>query len=339
MRVLVTGGTGFIGAHTIAALLRAGHEVRMLVRTPAKIGPALEPLGVPAQPFVVGDATDAAAVNEAMEGCDALLHAASVYNMDIRLREETLRTNLVSTEVVLGTAAAVGLDPIVYVSSFNCLLSGPGQRISPDSPVGHLPSFYPESKAAAERVARRLQDEGAPVVITYPGSVHGPHYPALSSESARQLLMLLRRTHQPALGGIPIVDVRDVAAAHAALMEPGRGPRRYLLSGHRTSWREVIEQVAAITGRTYRVIGVPAGPALRAARIADATRRVLPLRLPINSGVVVLAADPECDDSATLHDLPVTFRPLRETIHDAIAALHAGGHITDAQAGRVITAV
>ncbi|MFD6756940.1 SDR family oxidoreductase [Micromonospora gifhornensis] len=76
MTVLVTGGTGFIGSHSVAALRAAGHPVRLLVRDPARVSPALRPLGVePAELEVVaGDVTDPAVVAAAVQGCRAVLH-------------------------------------------------------------------------------------------------------------------------------------------------------------------------------------------------------------------------------------------------------------------------
>ena len=71
MRVLLTGSTGMVGAHTAAALHRAGHELRLLVRDPGRIARALDPLGVPAPEHVTGDVTDAAAVERGLDGCDA----------------------------------------------------------------------------------------------------------------------------------------------------------------------------------------------------------------------------------------------------------------------------
>ena len=75
MRVLVTGGTGFVGSHTVAALIENGHDVRLLVRSPDRIAPALEPLGVGKVDSIVGDITDANAGERAMKGCEAVRHA------------------------------------------------------------------------------------------------------------------------------------------------------------------------------------------------------------------------------------------------------------------------
>src|SRR5947209_1701270 len=106
MLVTVTGGTGFLGAHTIAALSAAGHRIRVLVRDPSGVGPALEPLGVRPDTVdvVVGDVTDERSVGTALRGADAVLHAASVYSFDRRRRAEVLHTNELGTRIVLEQA-------------------------------------------------------------------------------------------------------------------------------------------------------------------------------------------------------------------------------------------
>jgi nucleoside-diphosphate-sugar epimerase len=174
--VLVTGGTGYVGSHTVAALVERGHEVRVLVRDPRRVTAALTPLGVPATDLgtVVGDVTDPAAVDQALRGCEAVVHAASVYSLDSRDARRIRQVNVRGTDVVLGAAHRAGLDPIVYVSSVVALLQPNGQRLTPDSPPGHPPGPYLESKAEAERVARRHQQAGAPVVITYPAPSTAP---------------------------------------------------------------------------------------------------------------------------------------------------------------------
>lgn len=82
--VLVTGGTGYVGSHAIAALDGAGHRVRVLARSPDRIPAALEPLGVHRVETAMGDVTDPIAVERALQGVDAVLHAASVFSMDPR---------------------------------------------------------------------------------------------------------------------------------------------------------------------------------------------------------------------------------------------------------------
>ena len=91
MRVLVTGGTGFVGSHTVAALVERGHDVRLFVRAPERIPPALEPLGVSDLAYSVGDVTDPGAVKAALAGCDAVVHCASVFTLSSRAGDQVGR--------------------------------------------------------------------------------------------------------------------------------------------------------------------------------------------------------------------------------------------------------
>lgn len=188
MRVLVTGGTGYIGSHTVAALVADGHQVRLLVRDPRRVTAALTPLGLQAGKLdtIVGDVTDPAAVDQAVRDCEAVVHAGSVYSLDSRDARRIRQVNVRGTDLVLGTAYRAGLDPIVYVSSVAALLQPDGQTLTPDSPVGRPPGPYLGAKADAERVARRYQEAGAPVVTTYPGGCLGPHDPHLGAGFGRR---------------------------------------------------------------------------------------------------------------------------------------------------------
>src|SRR5262249_45340648 len=99
--VLVTGGTGYVGAHAVAALVAAGHRVRVLARAPERVQAALGPLGVDDVDAEPGDVTDQGAVERALSGCDAVLHAASVFSLDPRRAEEMRSVNVRGTEIVL----------------------------------------------------------------------------------------------------------------------------------------------------------------------------------------------------------------------------------------------
>jgi dihydroflavonol-4-reductase len=334
VKVLVTGGTGFVGAHSVKALLDAGHTVRLLVRSPDRIAPALAPLGAPPPEHVVGDVTDADSVRRALAGCDAVLHAASVYTFDVRRAESMRRDNMAAVRIVLGTAHELGLDPIVHVSSFAALLPAPAP-LTPDTPVGEPKGAYNISKAETERVARDMQRAGAPVVITHPGMVWGPHDPHLG-ESASFARDILRGLLPVRIGGGPnVVDVRDVAAMHAAVMAPGRGPRRYLATGEHVSFGRLYALLRGATGRRLPAVRVPAAVGLGSGLMADAAQRVVPFRLPLNStGPWLGTHTVPGDDSATREELGVTFRPAREAIADTVRWLYEAGHISARQAGR-----
>ena len=77
MRVLVTGGTGFVGGWTAKAIADAGHAVRFLVRNPARLETSVAKLGVDVSDFAVGDIRDRESVRDALTGCDAVVHSAA----------------------------------------------------------------------------------------------------------------------------------------------------------------------------------------------------------------------------------------------------------------------
>jgi nucleoside-diphosphate-sugar epimerase len=337
MLVLVTGGTGYVGSHAIAALVRAGHRVRVLARSPGRIPAALEPFGVDDVESAIGDVTDPAAVERALEGCDAVLHAASVFSMDARRAEEMRAVNVRGTEIVLGTAHRYGLDPIVFVSSELALLPPAGGAVlTPESPVGKAGWPYCRSKAESELVARRYQAQGAPVVSVMPAAVWGPQDPHFGEGATLATNVL--RTRYPIVmrGGIHIADVRDLATVLAAVIERGRGPRSYIVSGHYISFPDLIRTLGELSNRRIRFVIFPRWFLAAFGRAADVVQRRLKTRLPWQGeGIWVMNCAAHCDDSKTRGEFGREPRPLRETLSDTVRWLVEAGHISRAEAGRL----
>jgi nucleoside-diphosphate-sugar epimerase len=308
--------------------------VRLLARTPESVATALAPHGVEVQDVVPGDVTDAASVERGMEGCDAVLHAASIYSLDVRKAKTMADVNVNGTETVLAAGERLGLDPIVHVSSLVALFPPEGEVLGPDSPVKGPPGPYYKSKADAEQIARGYQERGVPVVTTYPSGAFGPDDPHFG-ESAQTVENLLKgRIPAVPKGGLSVVDVRDVAKAHAAMFEPGRGPRRYILSGTNVPFRDIIQTLRDLTGRRLPIMTLPKMALLPMVRAAGGLQRVLPFRLPLNNeGFDTITWDPHGDDSRARDELGFSPRDPRETFADTIRWMHAAGRLSDRQAG------
>lgn len=336
MRVLVTGGTGFVGSHAVAALRAAGHEVRLLVRRIDRIAPALRPLGVEGTvEHVVGDATDEESVAKAVAGCDAVVHAAAVFSLDSREWRRTRHTNVAASQTVLRAAVDHGCDPVIHISSTAALLR-PDGTVTADSPLSSTPGTYIQSKVDSERYARALQQDGAPVVVVAPGGVYGPHDPHLS-ESMRQLRDILRGLYPLwTTGGCGYhgVDVRNVAAVNVAALVPGRGPRRYLVPGHYLDGPTLFGALRDVTGRRLPYLPMPASMLLPMTWLVSAIQRVVPVHLPAEYEAVRLGGHrARYDTSRTEQELGVTATPLAQTLGDAVRWLHQAGHLTTRQAG------
>jgi nucleoside-diphosphate-sugar epimerase len=336
VRVLITGGTGFVGAHTAADLSRAGHDIRLLVRDPARIEAALGPLGLAQVDYTVADVTDRQAVTKAMAGCEALVHAAALVTFDRRHAEEVTRVNVEAARSVVQSAVDLQLDPIVLVSSVSALHPPQAPVLTRDSPVGSGGDLYTSSKAAAEVVARQFQSEGAPVVITYPGGVWGPHDPNLG-ENTRAMAFMARMPVIPQTsGGYLIIDVRDLAAVHTAVLEPGRGPRRFTVGGNFLDGRQLRKVFADVTGRRAYVAPAPDWIYRGMGRIGDVVNERLTSRLPFTAeGMDTLVRSVPTDDTPTCSELGVTYRDPGVTIGDTLVWLHQRGQISKAQLGRL----
>lgn len=340
MLVSVTGGTGFVGAHSVAAIVRAGHRVRLLVRDESTVDKALAPLDVDhnAVDVVVGDVLVETSVARLVRGTDAVLHAASVYSFDSRQRSVMLETNARGTELVLDTARRAGVGPIIYTSSVGALFPARGKVISTDSPVGEAREAYLRSKAAAETIARRHQAEGAPVVITYPPALLGPHDPKLGDQATRLRNVLRGLMPIWPRGGLPLGDVRDTAALHASLLNPGANGNRHFGPGAYLSTKDYVRALRRITGRTLPAVFLPARPMLPIGLLADALQKFWPWRIPAEYGAIYTAmCATRVDENASTNGIPA--RPVPESMRDMVRWLHEAELLTDRQAGQAVVTV
>ncbi len=333
MRILVTGGTGFVGSHAARALQGAGHEVVLLARSDEKARRVFSGPG-PLPDVIVGDVTDAAAVAEALEGVDAVVHAAAVVAIEARRAQEVRDTNLRAVELVVGGASERGVESIVYVSSLGALFR-PGAPITEDSPLAVAASAYARSKTEGEAYVRRLQSEGAPIRTIYPPGVIGPDDPGIS-EGNHTIRAFLRELMADTSSGFEVVDVRDLAAVIASLVGPEAKPGRYVVSGVYHDWRDMIALMDELTGRRVRRVPV-SGPLLRfLGRVGDVVKSVYPFDFPLSGEAMDFATQwPGAVRSPALDALGVSFRDGRQTYADTIRWLYRAGHLTAEQAGKL----
>jgi dihydroflavonol-4-reductase len=259
MKVFVTGGTGFIGGEVVRQLRERGDEVVCLVRNPAK-GKAVAALGCE---IVPGDLGDAAAIRAGMEGCDAVIHAAAVYEVGIPAsqRQAMHDANVGGTERVLGAALEAKVPKVVYVSTVGIFGNTEGKIVdeSYQHPGHSFTSCYEETKWEAHQVARRLIGEGLPCVIVQPGGVYGPG----DTSSIGQLLDQFLSGKMPLMPfpelGICLSHVEDIAGGILLGLDKGTPGETYVISGPATTVREAIGIVADVSGKKApkRAIPVP----------------------------------------------------------------------------------
>ncbi len=259
MKVFVTGGTGFIGGAVVRQLRARGDEVVCLVRNPEK-GKAAAELGCEIAP---GDLSDERAIRAGMEGCDAVIHAAAVYEVGIPAseREPMREANVGGTERVLGAALELKIPKVVYVSTVGVFGNTDGKIVdeSYEHPAQSFTSCYERTKWEAHQVAKRLIGEGLPCVIMQPGGVYGPG----DTSSIAVMLNEFLKGRMVAIPfpelGICLAHVEDIAAGILLGLDKGRPGEAYVISGPATTVREAIGVVAGVTGKKAPKRTLPTG--------------------------------------------------------------------------------
>ena len=331
MKVMVTGGTGFIGYHTVMALLDAGLDVHLLVRSADKVKRVFGE-GV-IEDFTVGDIGDQASVRQALEGCDAVVHVAALVSTRAADAERVYQTNLQGARNVLGGAAEMGLQTIIHVSSVTALYDPDASVLTEDSVPGPNPRGYGRSKVACEEYARSLQAAGHPVYITYPASVLGPDAPEMT-EAHVGLQTYLSKFVPLMSSGNQYVDARDIARAHLHILQYEVPSNRYILAGHYLSWRELPPVLEGITGTRITTVPISGGLMRLAGSLADAVSPLFNLDMPITrEGLNYATQWVQMDNSRIESELEFEFRPLEETLADSIRWLYQAGEITAEEAG------
>ena len=247
MATLVTGGTGFVGAHLVRALLARGDDVRCLAR-PGSRRDNLEGLAVE---VVEGDLCDPASLDRAVAGCESLFHCAADYRLYARDPGELYRVNVEGTRRLLGAAGEAGVGTVVYTSSVGALgLEAEGRPANETTPVSleRMIGHYKRSKFLGERVAEEMARQGLRVVIVNPSTPVG-ELDIKPTPTGRMIVDFLRR-RMPAYvdTGLNLIDVRDVAEGHLAAAERGRSGERYILGNRNLSLREILGILGDLTG-------------------------------------------------------------------------------------------
>ncbi|QKW37449.1 nitroreductase family deazaflavin-dependent oxidoreductase [Actinomadura sp. NAK00032] len=339
MRIFVTGASGFVGSHTVRALLAAGHRPRALVRDPGKAAKVLRAVGVAVEDveLVQGDMLDADAVSAALAGCDAAVHAAAAIGVTGGARD-LVEVNVRGTRNVVGGAVAQGLAPVIHVSTIGVFVPPSGKVITANDGLANPRTDYGRSKLAAERYVRGLQEDGAPVTIVYPGGVCGPDQPSLDA-LMEGLAAALGKVWPLPGGGVSVIDVRDLGEALARSVEARQGPSRWVLGGHYLTWPQYADLCDRLTGVKCRRVRVPSRAMLALGSALDAAKRVRHFDYPLTRDaaefMVTLVAT---DDRPILEALDLTLRPVEETVADGLRWLARSGHLNPRRAGRLAAA-
>jgi dihydroflavonol-4-reductase len=275
LRALVTGATGFVGAHVARALAARGVAVRCLVRA----GSRRDALSGLAVERAEGDLRDRASLDAAVAGCEWVFHCAADYRLGVRPAEAAAMraTNVGGTESLLAAAAEAGVRRVVYTSSVGALGhradGAPADEATPvviDDMIGP----YKRSKYLAERAAETWAARGLPVVIVNPSTPvgEGDWKP---TPTGQMIVDFLNRGYPAYVDtGLNLIDVRDVAEGHLLAAERGRTGERFILGCRNMTLKEILDALSALTGIPAPRMRVPHWLPLAAAYVEEGLARL-----------------------------------------------------------------
>jgi dihydroflavonol-4-reductase len=289
VRAFVTGATGFIGGHVARKLRERGDDVVALVRDPLKAGDLRR---VDCE-LVEGDLSSEDAIRRGCQGVDSVFHIGAIYKVGIPKSQQPAMhdANVGGTERVLEAAVDAGVRRILYVSTVGAFGNTKGQVVDEGFKRTDLDwlSCYDETKYRAHRVAEEWIARGAPIVIVQPGGVYGPN----DHSEVGNMIEQTSKGKLPAKMfpemGMMLAHVEDIAEGILLAHDKGELGQAYVLSGEKTTIGELVDRVAALSGRKPPRITMP-GLVLKAS--APFGRVIGPLMgFPPNLGELIKVSD------------------------------------------------
>jgi dihydroflavonol-4-reductase len=272
-RVLLTGGSGFVGSAVARALVAQGFAVRVLVRASSSRANLSD---IPCETFE-GDMKDGHSMSRALRGMRYLFHVAADYRLWARNPDEIVRNNVEGTRTVMSAAQECGIEKIVYTSSVAVLkpvengAADETARLGEDQAIG----AYKRSKIAAQRVVEEMVfRQKLPAVIVSPSTPIGPC--DIKPTPTGRIIIEAARGRMPAFvdTGLNLAHVDDVAEGHLLALEKGAIGENYILGGQNVSLRDMLASIAHHVGRRPPRLELPRTPIFPLAYAAELLGRM-----------------------------------------------------------------
>lgn len=338
--VCVTGASGFIAAHVVRELLERGYRVKGTVRSLSKPGKYAYLTSLPGAEerleLVEAELQDEGSYDDAVKGCEVVIHTASPYVIDVKDPQKDLVDPAVEgTLNVLRSAKKASVKRVVLTSSMAAISDEPREDHvfteedwNEESSLERNPYYF--SKAEAERAAWRFvegEDPGFDLVVINPYMVLGPSLGPSLNQTNAVFRDLLTGVYPGIMSlGWGFVDVRDVAKAHVLAMESDDASGRYLCAGDEMTMKEVVEVMrGAGYGEGYQLPRMDL-----ACSIGDFAARLMSYTQPKGTGSYLrthLGKTMKYDNSKIRRELGLEFRPAKDAVLDAVEDLFRHGHV------------
>ncbi|NQT59124.1 MAG: NAD-dependent epimerase/dehydratase family protein [Bacteroidetes bacterium] len=258
MKYLVTGATGYVGAHLVKALINHGHTVNALCRSKEKAA-LIQQVGVT---LCYGDILNKKSVDTAAVGCDGIFHLAAYAKVWAKNPKTYFDLNVTGTENVLQSAIKGNIKKVVVTSTAGVFGTSNGEAIT-ESYVRNRDFFneYESSKTYCESRIKNYVIAGLDVVIVNPTRIYGP-YLFGSPDSVTRLIV----TYINGIGAlIPgkgdkignYVFIDDVVDGHISAMQKGAAGQTYILGGENSDYINFFSILRTVSGKKKMMIKIP----------------------------------------------------------------------------------
>jgi nucleoside-diphosphate-sugar epimerase len=278
-RILVTGGTGFTGAHLVRRLLERGHEVIVLDH---KKGSVYDELISKGARIVIGSITDKKLVESVVEGCDTIQHIAAAFREINVAKSLYWDVNVNGTRNLLEAATKYEVKRFVYCST--CGVHGvvknpPASEVTPIAPV----DYYQYTKFEGEKVAQEYIRSGLSITILRPAAIFGPEDPG-------RWLMLFKRVASGRFymfgNGIatyhPLyIDNLTDAFELAMDKEEAIGQTYLIADDYYYTLNDLVVEIGSVLGQDIKIIHLPFTPLWITAAIIEAICKPFRIKPPI----------------------------------------------------------
>src|ERR1044072_6168692 len=317
---LITGGTGFLGAHLVRQLTQDGaKDIRVMATS---IPDWLVDLGV--ETFA-GSITNADDNKRAVEGISEIYHLAGKVSREREDARGMYDIHVEGTRLLCDAAKAAGVKSIVLASTSGTIAVTKDGEVVPDEtypvPLDIISRWpYYASKAYQEMAAlERSHGNGLPLVIMNASLLLGPGDDGLSSTKLIRDLMARKIGAVPA-GGVSFVDARDAARTFRVAMKKGRHGERYLLGAANWPFSKFFGRLERLTKVSARWLALPSRLAIAGSSLLDSLFKQWDMASPVEPGAIEMAQYYwylNCSKAA--RELNFKPRDPGETLHDTVS--------------------
>jgi dihydroflavonol-4-reductase len=336
-RVLVTGASGFIGSAVVRRLVEREQEVVALVEPGADTENLV---GLPVKQ-VEGDVRSLASVQKAVSGCRAVFHIAALYRFWAPDPAAFYEINVGGTRNVLAASGEADVERLVYTSTVGTLgLEHVSRGMTADEhsfpDVRHLYGSYKRSKYVAEHEVLRATAEGFPASLVLPTFPLGPGDRAPTPTGKLVLDFLNGRMPAYVDTVLNVAHVDDVAAGQVLALERGRTGRSYILGGENLTLRQLLGELASITGLPAPRLKVPRALSLAVAGASEAIEGRLLRRHPsVPLEARMSTSRMAFDNTRARDELGFAPRPALSALADSARWFASSGKVSDRRSARM----